>query len=219
MRVTGLPRRMVLAVVGFLAAMPTGAHLAPAEEESFDYYVLDLTWFPNYCRPDRRHSHSVCQDAANRRFTVHGLWPDYQRGWPENCHADFRAPSRDLLDQYKDIMLSYQQGAHEWKKHGSCTGLTPQAYFDLTRQAYEKINIPSMFSGQGPAREVSASAIKQAFFSDNKGLGPEGMSISCHDGYLAGIEICLDTQLNFVSCPAIASNGCDASEIKVVFPN
>ena len=52
----------------------------------FDYYVLALSWSPAFCA-DRRSGTENAQCGAGRAFgfIVHGLWPQYERGWPERC--------------------------------------------------------------------------------------------------------------------------------------
>ena len=78
----------------FLALMLM-AGLARAEGEpagQFDYYVLSLSWSPNWCalEGDDRGS-PQCDSNAGFGWVLHGLWPQYEQGWPSYCRTTERA--------------------------------------------------------------------------------------------------------------------------------
>ena len=51
------------------------------EPGKFDYYVLALSWSPEFC-----HSHPAnAQCSGHFGFVVHGLWPQFVDGYPEHC--------------------------------------------------------------------------------------------------------------------------------------
>ena len=57
---------------------------APGE---FDFYVLSLSWSPSFCEAaqERGNSSRNQQIQCGGRpyaFVVHGLWPQYDRGFP-----------------------------------------------------------------------------------------------------------------------------------------
>ena len=60
----------------------------------FDYYVLSLSWSPNWCayEGDARGS-DQCDARHDHGWILHGLWPQYHRGWPDYCPTTERAPS------------------------------------------------------------------------------------------------------------------------------
>jgi len=65
-------------------------------------------------------------------WTLHGLWPQ----WAESCSQEEFDPSKvaDLMDQLKKYWPSCSGAAqdfwsHEWKKHGTCSGMTQHDYF------------------------------------------------------------------------------------------
>jgi ribonuclease T2 len=73
----------------------------------FDYYLLTLSWSPEFC-----HSHAdkpECQ-SGHHGFVVHGLWPQYADGYPENCS---NAPGLSNPAQMADIMPGPGLVAHE----------------------------------------------------------------------------------------------------------
>ena len=55
---------------------------------AFDFYVLSLSWSPSYCaEAEERGSGGRSQQCSGRPFSfvVHGLWPQYESGYPEYC--------------------------------------------------------------------------------------------------------------------------------------
>jgi ribonuclease T2 len=85
---------------------------------AFDHYVLALSWSPTYCASERS-GNAPLQCGSGRRydFVVHGLWPQYRAGWPQNCDTKARLPE-PLIDGMLDIMPSRQLVRHQWTKHG-----------------------------------------------------------------------------------------------------
>ena len=107
----------------------------------FDFYVLALSWSPAYCAGDDDPDPAQCGVA--RGFVVHGLWPQYEHGWPDYCPSD---RPRDLdpstLAAATDIFPSQSLADYEWRRHGMCSGLAAEAYFALTRAAAERLVVP-----------------------------------------------------------------------------
>src|SRR5262249_32295481 len=53
---------------------------------SFDYYALVLGWAPSYCLSEGRlRRNAECEPDKPRAFVLHGLWPQHDKGWPEDC--------------------------------------------------------------------------------------------------------------------------------------
>ena len=95
----GLLGLSVTAAFGQPASIPAQAEVqAPASIENasldrrqnepgkFDYYVLALSWSPSYCQAaqERAPNRAPDQQCSGRPFSfvVHGLWPQYERGFP-----------------------------------------------------------------------------------------------------------------------------------------
>ena len=102
----------------------------------FDYYVLSLSWSPQYCADapgdrDRRQ----CGSGRRYAFVLHGLWPQNERGFPQSCAEGGTLP-RALVDDMLDVMPSPSLVRHEWATHGTCSGLTADAYFAAARRAF-----------------------------------------------------------------------------------
>ena len=100
----------------------------------FDYYVLSLSWAPTWCaiEGDARQSP---QCEADFGWVMHGLWPQYYRGWPSYCPTTERNPSRSMTRDMADVMGTSGLAWHQWNKHGVCSGLTASDYYALAREA------------------------------------------------------------------------------------
>src|SRR5205823_13549256 len=69
------------------------ADIAPAQDRrqnepgQFDFYVLALSWSPSFCEASGERGTPPQQQCGARpySFVVHGLWPQYERGFPEFC--------------------------------------------------------------------------------------------------------------------------------------
>ncbi len=123
-------------------------HDAPG---NFDYYALVLGWAPTYCDSEGRlRKDAECNGQVPRAFVLHGLWPQYQKGWPENCHTATNpwVPG-EVIGEMRDIMPSKNLVIHEYRTHGTCSGLDPEHYFSVARQLYERISVPPQFKATG----------------------------------------------------------------------
>ncbi|MEJ8472651.1 ribonuclease T2 [Roseibium algae] len=185
----------------------------------FDYYVLSLSWSPTYCKAKGRNADPLqCRASKPHRFVVHGLWPQYERGWPDFCRTRENGPSRHTVTDILDIMPSRSLAAHQWRKHGTCSGLDPQDYFDKTRAAFNKIHIPAAFSSLNRTGRIAPDAVEKAFRLANPGLHDSAMAVTCSKGDLKEVKICLTKDLKFRTCRAVDRSGCRASKISVSPP-
>src|SRR5690606_33078804 len=91
--------------------------------KGYDFYVLSLSWSPTHCQMGGASANAQqCGSRQTHGFVVHGLWPQFEKGWPEFC--DSREPKRvpeALLRDNLDIMPSGSLIGHQWRKHGSCS--------------------------------------------------------------------------------------------------
>lgn len=213
----GRLKAFVLAV-GLALGLATSAK-AGGSPGKFDYYVLALSWSPTYCRTAGRNAAALqCNASKPYRFIVHGLWPQYERGWPDFCRSRTREPSYQTIARILDIMPSRSLARHQWRKHGSCSGLDPDAYFDLTRQAFEAITIPAAFRTIDRPGRIAPDAVETAFRLANPGLHDAAMAVTCADGRLKEVQICLNKDLSFRSCKAVDRTGCRSRTVIVEPP-
>ena len=180
------------------------ATVARAEGEQagqFDYYVLSLSWSPTWCalEGDARNS-PQCDTRKDFGWTLHGLWPQYNRGWPAHCPTAQRPPSRAMTQGMADIMGTSGLAWYQWKKHGSCTGLSAPAYYALARQAYEAVTRPEVFRKLKNPVKLPASVVEQAFLKANPGWKPDMLTITCTQGRIQEARLCLSKNLTPVPC-------------------
>ena len=97
---------------------------------------------------------------------------------------------------------------HEWQTHGTCSGLPARDYFDLSRQAYDRIVIPPVLSQVTKPLKVAPRVIEAALIEANPGLTPQAITITCDQGLIAEARICLTKDLDFRPCGPDAARDC-----------
>ena len=180
-----------------LTALPALAEGEKAGE--FDYYVLSLSWSPNWCQLERNARQSE-QCEEDHGWILHGLWPQFHRGYPSYCRTIERAPSRGMTADMADIMGTSGLAWHQWKKHGTCTGLSATDYYALSREAYGRITRPAVFRKLDQSVKLPARVVEQAFLKDNPQIELDGLTVTCRDGHIQEARICLSRDLAPVPC-------------------
>lgn len=179
-----------------------------AEPGDFDYYVLVLGWSPTYClkEGDERHD-PQCDALQSHDFVLHGLWPQYAKGWPEDCYQGRRPwiPSH-VLDEMRPIMPNKGLIIHEYTAHGTCAGLTPDEFYDAARTAYDKVSVPAGFDDPDSQRFLSPDKIEAEFIAANAWLKPDMIAVTCRRGNLLDVRLCFDRHL--------APQACGANEVQ-----
>lgn len=158
---------------------------------AFDYYLLALSWTPSWCLtdggPDDARRGGQCDPARALGFTVHGLWPqDEAGGWPEYCETFSRDPSRRETAAMSDVMGSGGLAWYQWKKHGRCSGLDPEDYFDAMRRVYGALSLPEPDGDSG-----TPERIERDFLAANLALSADSVIVTCGGGRLQEIRVCL----------------------------
>jgi ribonuclease T2 len=194
-------------ILACLMASPAMADGERAGE--FDYYVMALSWSANWCalEGDDR-GDPQCDAGRGLTFTLHGLWPQYEDGWPAFCRTGERDPSRSQTAAMADIMGGAGLAFYEWKKHGRCSGLSADAYFDLSRRAYEGVVIPQIFELLDQDIALPASVVEEAFIAENPQLSRDQITITCDEGMIQEARICLTRDLEPRRCGADVIRDC-----------
>jgi len=181
-----------------LAAQPrTGADRAGA----FDYYVLAISWTPSWCASEGdRRGDARCERGSGMGLALHGLWPQFESGWPEYCRTPHRDPTRAETAAMADLTGSSGLAWHQWNRHGRCSGLPAAGYFDLMRQAFARIVMPD----PGPlGRRVAPTRLAALVRAANPGMPAAGLVVTCRTGRIEEIRICLTRdELSFRDCAA-----------------
>jgi ribonuclease T2 len=191
---------------------------APAQDRrqnepgQFDFYVLSLSWSPSYCAaaaersPDRKPGPQC--GARPYSFIVHGLWPQYEKGFPEYCQVPSPRLDRNIVALMLDLMPAPRLIFNEWDRHGTCSGLNPRSYFDTVRKARAVVKIPPDFIDLESPAEVTPAEVEDAFVKANPGLSPEGIAVACDHKRLTEVRLCLSKDLQFRACPEIDRRTC-----------
>jgi len=185
------------AMRGLIAAAALAvAVLLPGRAAGFDYFLLALSWSPSWCLSEGDPGAAQCAPERDLEFVLHGLWPQFEEGWPKDCASDAPDPSRREAAAMADVMGSAGLAAHQWRRHGRCTGLDAAAYFALSRQAFERVALPEL---DGP---MTAAAVEAAFRAANPDLGADQLVATCRDGLLREVRLCLTRALAPRACGA-----------------
>ena len=200
----------------FLLALVMMTGLASAEGEragAFDSYILSLSWSPNWCALEGRAQNSPqCDAGRDLGWVMHGLWPQYEEGWPSNCFALRRNPSRALTEGMSDIMGTSGLAWYQWKKHGRCSGLSAEAYFALARQAYASVTRPDAFRKLPDTVQISTTVVEEAFLQANPQLEPDMITITCKGNWIQEARICLTKDLQPRNCGPDVVRDCTMSD-------
>ena len=107
------------------------------EPGKFDFYLLALSWSPSFCEEagERPSAQQQCAPSGRISFVVHGLWPQYEKGFPEFCQNPPPRLDRGIVSSMLDLMPAPRLIFHEWDKHGVCSGLPARGYFETVRKA------------------------------------------------------------------------------------
>jgi ribonuclease T2 len=193
---------MRLFLVVLAAFCWTGSARADGERAGdFDYYVLSLSWSSAWCalEGDAR-GDPQCDRGRGLTFVLHGLWPQFDEGWPSFCRTVERDPTRAETAGMADIMGGAGLAFYQWKKHGRCSGLSAAAYYQTARKAFQRVAIPEVMSQVSRSLQVPAEVIEEAFLEANPDLTRDQITITCKGGLIQEARICLTPDLDFRRC-------------------
>ena len=170
------------------------------EPGKFDFYLLSLSWSPSFCETEAGSRAPEQCGARPYSFVVHGLWPQYERGFPQNCEVPAPRLDRRIVEEMLDLMPARRLVFHEWDAHGTCSGLGQRGYFDTLRKARAAVKIPPQFDSAQQPITVAPGAVVDAFVKANPGLTPAAVMIDCDRSRLREVRICMTRELKFRDC-------------------
>jgi ribonuclease T2 len=198
-------RAAILLLLGGLTAC---TQAAPA----FDYWVLALSWSPQYCASQPRGTPQCQRPYA---FVVHGLWPQFERGYPAHCEPKPAPVPEAWINRLLPLMPSPALIEHQWRKHGTCSGLGVDGYFEATLQARSSVVIPPAFVAPEDYLHTSPAQIRAQFLAHNPGLSPAALSLHCEGRHLRELRLCLDRGLQFRACGADVKDRCPTDRLSL----
>ncbi len=213
-------RRILLSLIVLLLGVAQGAaqQRPQGEPGKFDFYVLSLSWSPSFCeaaqeRTSSRAPDPQCEGGRPFSFVVHGLWPQYERGFPSWCQYPAPRIPRTLADSMLDLMPSQRLVFHEWDRHGTCSGLSAQGFFETVRKARAEVKIPQQFSGLDQPKLVAPGEVLDAFLQANPKLSRDDIAVACDSKRLTEVRICMAKDLSFRQCPQVAERSCTRDKV------
>jgi len=214
MRRPGVPITLLSLLCLLVAAAGYSKHHSNQASQgtpgAFDYYLLTLSWSPEFCHSAAHADKSECQ-SGHYGFVVHGLWPQYApEGYPENCST---APGLANPAEVADIMPDAGLVAHEWGTHGTCSGLDAESYFKLLRSAFQSVRVPDRFAAPRENFSIPPQDVKNEFIRANPGFSAENMTVSCGNNYLTAVSFCMTKDLRPTACQNLRD--CRANVIRV----
>lgn len=193
------------------ALLCCSAFAATADQPGlFDYYVLSLSWSPQYCAGSHRDDGAQC--SRPYAFVAHGLWPQNERGYPRDCGGRERVGD-DTIERMLPLMPSRGLIIHEWRTHGACSGLGADDYFDTVTRAYRSVRIPEAYRALDHYLTVDPQRLKRDFVSANPGLREEGLAVKCSGHYLQEVRVCLTRELSPRACGADVEDRCGETAV------
>ena len=181
-----------------------------AGPQRFDYYLLNLSWSPEFC-----YSHKSAPECGRgATFVLHGLWPQNVDGsYPQNCND---APGPTNPSQFSDIYPDQGLLEHEWRTHGTCSGLSPDAFFNTARTAFQSFTVPPKLAQLNAQISLPPDQILSLVSQSNPSLGASSLVLSCGNNYLTAVQICLDKQLHPIACGPV--HWCRARTVRIPPP-
>ena len=181
----------------------------------FDFYVLALSWSPSFCEASAEKGRAPKEQCGGRpySFVVHGLWPQYERGFPEYCQRPSPRLDRNVMSSMLDLMPAPGLIFNEWDKHGTCSGLGARAYFENIRKARAAVKIPEEFLQLSESKSISPDALEEAFIKVNPGLSSSAISVNCSSRRLSEVRVCMSKDLQFRACEEIDRRACRRDEV------
>ena len=205
-----------LASIAFFAGMACAQDRRQNAPGEFDFYVLALSWSPSFCEAAAERGNSGRSQVQCERpysFVVHGLWPQYERGFPEYCQRPSPRLDRNIMTSMLDLMPAPGLIFNEWDKHGTCSGLGARAYFESIRKARAAVKIPEEFLQLSEQKTIAPGDLEAAFIKINPGLSSSAISVTCDSRRLSEVRVCLSKDLQFRACEEIDRRACRRDQV------
>src|SRR5260370_36961329 len=135
---TGLLLRVALLALLLTPQAATAQDPRQNAPGQFDFYVLSLSWSPSFCAGAAERGSTAA--AANAQcgprpysFVVHGLWPQYEKGFPEYCQLPAPRLDHHIVNSMIDLMPAPHLIFNELDHHDTRSGQPPPPSFDTAR--------------------------------------------------------------------------------------
>ncbi len=210
---------LFLAAIIMLSCVPAAALAQQADSTpgKFDFYLLNLSWSPEFCdtlktlTPAEQAARTSTTCTAPHTFVLHGLWPQNLDGtYPVNC-SEREGPRS--WKRYLDMTPDPDLLKHEWFKHGTCTTLSPDAFFSTAREAYTSVAIPETFKHLSEPVTLASAAILTSFYAANPSFPQGSFALACTGGKFTAIEACFSKGAQPIACRNVRT--CSAEMVTI----
>jgi len=207
-----------LALAALLAAPAAAQDRRQNAPGEFDFYVLSLSWSPSFCeaaseRGNAGRSQQIQCGGRPYSFVVHGLWPQYERGFPNYCQHPSPRLDRNIVSSMLDLMPAPGLIFNEWDKHGTCSGVSARSYFETVRKARAAVKIPDDLLQLSEPKTIAPAELEEAFVKANPGLSTSAIAVTCEGQRLSEVRICLSKELQFRACEEIDRRACRRDKV------
>ena len=125
------------------------------------------------------------------------------------------AAPADLADEH-GVYPNDRLAAYEYRKHGTCTGLSAHDYFATVRTVRARLNIPPEFKAPHQPLRLAPEEVERAFIAANANLRPDNMAVTCSNGELMDVRFCIARDLSsYAVCRKVARHTCQRGSIVV----
>lgn len=196
-------------IAGFIACFavttPIHAYSQLPTHTDFSHYILAMSWSPEYCAGKSNTDNLQCTRPYG--FVAHGLWPQQEKGWPENC-KNSEYLSNALIERMLPIMPSTSLIIHEWKKHGSCSNLNAESYFEHIQRAFSAVKLPPALIRPHADIKLQTTDLIANLLAVNPQWSADNISVHCNGRNLKEVRICLNKDLSPRTCGSAARSKC-----------
>jgi ribonuclease T2 len=197
---------IALCVTVSLQAQSSRRH--SSQPGAFSYYMLVLSYAPDFCaEPGGPKNYRECGPGRRIGFVVHGLWPESGTGrGPEDC-GTVSPVSQAIIGMTLSYIPTESLIQHEWRTHGSCTGLDAASYFGFLRKARDLVRIPPDLDQPSQPLQLSQPDLDGRMAAANSSFPRDAFQLSCYrDDSLQEVRICFNKDLSPHSCPMSAGH-------------
>lgn len=192
---------------------------ASSSKHPFKHYVLALSWSSTYCLLNASSMGAPQCKPDKYNFIVHGLWPQPSNKEKINQDLVFCDTSKEvsgqIIEKTFSIMPSTRLIQHSWRKHGSCSGLSPQEYFSQIKSLYKEFNIKSLEFNPDDVVQINLKKLYKDIARQTN-IDPDHFSITCQGRLLKEVRICMDRSFKPTSCKKVLKNrGCTLKSVYI----
>lgn len=191
-------------IAGWLALSCAAACTAAAADG--DYWVLRLSWSPEYCNADLASRQPQCRDE--HYLLPVGLVRHTQFEELRRCGKAPELPP-EVFNRLFNLTYNENSLRRHWRTYGACTGLEPKEYAIQLDYAASKLTTPESFERLRESRRFELGEFKTALMRANPGLEEDAIALDCSAGWLKEISVCLDDAMHFRACGAGVREHCD----------